>query len=258
MDHLKKISPTLHSMASKVNIHAPTYINYVISHVMMPKEVKRMGLKTTNLQALINPNSSASNKSKYKSLEAEYREVLSRLVPYKNTPLHRVITVHDGTITREAGLLLYGLIRERKPSTVLETGVYNGFSTAIILSALNKNKKGELYSTDIKDGVGRFVKNMDTHRWHKCIGSPKNILKKTLKKIHRLDMFVHDSDHSYENMTYEFNQAYKKMKGRGIIMSDDVDMNNAFWDFSSTRKLHPKVVYSPIKLFGVVFLNKGK
>ena len=44
--------------------------------------------------------------------------------------------------------LLYFLTRYLNPENVLETGVAAGFSSYAILSALQKNRKGTLYSSD--------------------------------------------------------------------------------------------------------------
>ena len=46
---------------------------------------------------------------------------------------------------------LYGLVREFKPKTLIETGVCNGVSTAVILAALERNKVGSLYSIDLPE-----------------------------------------------------------------------------------------------------------
>lgn len=47
-----------------------------------------------------------------------------------------------------SGERLYSLIRSEKPETVVETGVANGFSSTVILSALQKNGHGTLISVD--------------------------------------------------------------------------------------------------------------
>lgn len=43
----------------------------------------------------------------------------------------------------EVSIRLYGLVREFKPKTLIETGVCNGVSTAVILAALEMNDGGE-------------------------------------------------------------------------------------------------------------------
>jgi len=43
---------------------------------------------------------------------------------------------------------LYALVRKYRPNTIVETGVYNGVSTASMLLALDENDSGELHSLD--------------------------------------------------------------------------------------------------------------
>lgn len=49
---------------------------------------------------------------------------------------------------------LYALVREYRPRTIVETGVYNGVSTASLLLALAENETGELYSLDASPLLG--------------------------------------------------------------------------------------------------------
>ena len=49
-------------------------------------------------------------------------------------------------------------------------------------------------------------------------------------------LFFHDSDHTYENMTWEFKTAYRILKPMAII-SDDVNLNSSFSDFCNLLNL---------------------
>ncbi len=185
----------------------------------------------------------------------EFNKALSNIAAYKKMPLQRLHTMSDGTITKEAAYYLYHLIRTQKPEIILETGISYGFSTAIILSALNANKFGSLYSTDIHNEVGIMTWSVDKSRWHKCIGKPKTILKDTLKKIKKpIDMFLHDSDHSYASMFYEYKTVFPYLSPTAYLMSDDVNDNSAFLDFCNKKELKPCAIYSSLKLFGVTRL----
>src|SRR5205085_9625877 len=53
-------------------------------------------------------------------------------------------------LSRQAGIL-YALIRARRPSVIIETGVCNGVSSAVILTALERNQHGHLYSIDLPE-----------------------------------------------------------------------------------------------------------
>jgi hypothetical protein len=42
----------------------------------------------------------------------------------------------------------------------------------------------------------------------------------------------HDSDHSNEHMTWEFEQAWPAIRPSGLLLSDDIITNRAFDDFA--------------------------
>ncbi len=61
---------------------------------------------------------------------------------------------HPAHLGVDNGLKLYALLREKKPSVVVETGVCNGMSSAVILKALEDNDHGRLYSVDLPVTAG--------------------------------------------------------------------------------------------------------
>jgi hypothetical protein len=58
----------------------------------------------------------------------------------------------------------------------------------------------------------------------------KNFKKETLNLKRDPLIFFHDSDHSYENMFFEFQWAWNNLLAE-VIISDDIDGNDAFFDF---------------------------
>ena len=56
-------------------------------------------------------------------------------------------------LSLEEAVSVYFLVQNLKPEVVIETGVSDGMSSFFILTALNENKKGSLYSIDLR-GVG--------------------------------------------------------------------------------------------------------
>ena len=58
----------------------------------------------------------------------------------------------------------------------------------------------------------------------------KNFKKETLNLKRDPLIFFHDSDHSYENMFFEFQWAWNNLQAE-VIISDDIDGNDAFFDF---------------------------
>lgn len=54
-----------------------------------------------------------------------------------------------------------------------------------------------------------------------------------LEQLGKINMFIHDSQHSYENMMFEYITAWNHLKEGGILLSDDTNLNRAFIDFSA-------------------------
>ncbi len=149
-------------------------------------------------------------------------------------------------------LLVYLLIRALKPKVVVETGVATGESTSHILQALSDNGKGILYSIDMpfqwyispKDTLwvdilpigeqpGYLVPDELRARWTLILGRSCEKLPPLLESLGEIDLFLHDSEHTYENMTFEFNCAWTHIRTGGFLVTDDPvwEGNTAFHDF---------------------------
>lgn len=135
---------------------------------------------------------------------------------------------------------LYVITRIMKPQAVVETGVFKGSSSFAILSALEKNEKGCLYSIDLPSArlkgkeVGWLVPENLLKRWHLQMGLSSDLLPDLLKDIEGgVDIFLHDSEHSYENMMWEYMYVLKAMREGGLILSHDISRNSAFKEFAN-------------------------
>ena len=126
---------------------------------------------------------------------------------------------------------MYALVRKIKPKIIIETGVYHGCSTSMFLIALDKNKKGKLISIDKCDteNLGKFIPEKVKYRWELKKGLTKDILPTINKKI---DIFFHDSTHTYSNMMMEYQWAINHLRQNKLLMSHDIGTNNAFFDFA--------------------------
>ncbi len=187
------------------------------------------------------------------SIKKEYEELATKLQMTHNYA--KLKYPEDFKIEDKTAFLLYSLVRLYKPNVVVETGVANGHSTFYILSALNKNAKGKLYSIDISKDVGSLVSEELKERWELIILEKpleKN-LEKFLAKIAPFDLFVHDSNHMYFWQALEYKLAYKYIiKNGGFIMTDDADYSYAFLDFCKAHKLAPVFLFDSRKIFGIV------
>jgi predicted O-methyltransferase YrrM len=149
---------------------------------------------------------------------------------------------HNGTAT--LGELCYLACRCLRPRVVVETGVAYGVTSAYILQALTDNGHGELHSIDLPplaEGadsyVGHFVPHELRARWNLHIGPASRLLPDILREANTIDVFVHDSLHTYSHMKWEFERALLSLRPGGALISDDIEGNRAFEE--ATR--HPSV-----------------
>ena len=184
----------------------------------------------------------------------------------------------EGYTTGAIGLAertyLYALIRHLRPRTAVETGVANGFSTAFLLLALERNGEGHLHSIDLPrivgeddavdfyEGEGRagvppermpgwLVPDHLRERWTLRLGKSQDELPPLLETVPEVDFFMHDSEHSYECMSFEFGHAWPRLREGGVLVSDDVNSTAAF------PELAARVERSPIAIArGMAFLVK--
>jgi len=146
---------------------------------------------------------------------------------------------------------LYCIIRATMPSAIVETGVASGISSAFILRALHDNRKGKLYSIDLPpipdengnvpgdmnwtlpDGVepGCAIPPQLRYRWELITSSSEIALPPLLQRLGQIDIFLHDSDHSYQHMTWEYETAWPHIRAGGLLLSDDIGLNSAMIDF---------------------------
>ena len=79
-------------------------------------------------------------------------------------------------------------------------------------------------------------------RWNLNLGKSSDKLQETFDKLDDVDIFVHDSLHTYKNMMFEFECAKKNLNENGIIISDDVLDNDAFFYFSNRDSLDSHLI----------------
>jgi predicted O-methyltransferase YrrM len=134
---------------------------------------------------------------------------------------------------------VYALVRLLRPEVVVETGVADGTTSAYILQALEDNGRGHLYSIDVPSerlphgkAPGWIIDDALRHRWTLRIGPSSELLEGLLKELQRIDVFLHDSLHTYENMMFEYRAAWPYLASSGLFLSHDVGRNAAFFDFA--------------------------
>jgi len=129
-----------------------------------------------------------------------------------------------GTFGCEA---LYLLVRSARPSVIVETGVLYGASSGHILAALAANGEGLLYSIELgrdqwEPAHEYFVPEDLRGRWRLIIGDTRRELPGVMADCSPVDIFYHDSLHTYAHMAWEYRTALPWLAPRGLLASDDV------------------------------------
>jgi predicted O-methyltransferase YrrM len=181
-------------------------------------------------------------------------------------------------------LLPYALIRALRPEVFVETGVLHGMSSLFVLRALRANGGGRLVSIDYpsyfetgsrsRDGFedtlpagrqpGWMVPAAWRDLWDLRLGKSLELLPPLLAEFDTIDIFVHDSDHTYETMTAEFRLAWAHLRPAGVLVADNINCNDAFADFCKHVDHRPLLVPNAIGehvdptavRFGLIFKSR--
>ena len=152
--------------------------------------------------------------------------------------------------SEEGKKLLYLAVRALRPRLVVETGPFNGASSTFLLHALEANGgDGRLVSFDVpyaRDALGVpipkgrepawLVPNELRHRFELVLGDTRQTLRRRLAG-ETVDLFFHDSLHTTRHMLFEFRVAWRHLRPGGVLVSDDVFWNPAFWLFTQVHRV---------------------
>lgn len=57
-----------------------------------------------------------------------------------------------------------------------------------------------------------------------------------------IDLYIHDSEHSFRFIRKEMALVWSKLSKNGIIIADDLDWSNGFFSFCVEKKLYPLII----------------
>jgi predicted O-methyltransferase YrrM len=140
---------------------------------------------------------------------------------------------------------LYGLTRWLRPMVIVESGGFIGMSSAFILKALADDKlaTSKFYSVELSEDCeqGALIPDelRSCCRFVPIRGRIEDFLNGN-ELPGSIDMFLHDSSHSYRHMLWEFRQFWSRLRDGGLLVSHDVQMNAAFSEFVSKTYAHEK------------------
>jgi predicted O-methyltransferase YrrM len=154
-----------------------------------------------------------------------------------------------------APLDLYAIVRLLKPRHVVETGVSSGVSSAHLLLALRDNRTGQLHSIDLPTSqraaqlakaestvslppgrlTGFAVPEELRTGWDLHIGPSQVLLPVVARGLDRIDLFLHDSYHTPEHLTFELEAVRPKLRPGSIVLADNTEWTgDAFERFAAS------------------------
>lgn len=166
-------------------------------------------------------------------------------------------------------LLLYFLSRHLKPEIVVETGVAAGWSSQAILTALSKNEKGTLYSSDFpyfryenpEKYVGYIVDENLKKNWNLYIDGDENNLPKIIKSLsQKIGLFHYDSDKSITGRNFAYQIIQPILDNNAIVIFDDIQDNMHFKNFVESHQCPYKIFKFENKYIGLTgpYFDEGK
>ena len=146
-------------------------------------------------------------------------------------------------------------MRSLKPTVVLETGVANGHGTVVLLPAVRRNGQGDPHSTDVSDKVGGLLTAEERAAWRFHRLPPdgsRAALSALLARLGQIDLFFHDSEHTYGWQTLEYESVLPRLNPAGWLVTDDADASYAFLDCCVRHGLKSTTVLDHSKFVGLV------
>ncbi len=133
-------------------------------------------------------------------------------------------------------IVLAALLEIFEKNTFIETGTQHGISaSAVAKCSAESNLNLSMHTIDV--GSTYLVKHESEVNYIRLKRPARKVFKKiTLEIAKGKTLFFHDSDHTYENMCFEFDWAWNILRVE-ILVSDDIDLNNAYSNFCSDNSL---------------------
>ena len=154
---------------------------------------------------------------------------------------------------------LLGLVKEKKPSKILEIGVAAGATTAIISSFIEKEKEStEIYSVDLNYKMWNDPSLNTGFVLEKCVKNFKYVKNNLLtgyvaahwlEKIGgNIDFLILDTTHTLPGEVLDFLACYPFLSKDAVVVLHDVALNH-------TGVSHPESLYE-MKYFSSAFATK--
>lgn len=135
---------------------------------------------------------------------------------------------------------LYWLTRYTRPTVAVETGVSAGWSTTAILTAMARNDRGHLYSSDFpffraadpEQAIGLLVPQDVRNRWTLHTTGDDRALPSIVAACESVDLFHYDSDKTRAGRERGMATVLPRLAPGGIAIMDDILNDDWFMRFA--------------------------
>ena len=133
---------------------------------------------------------------------------------------------------------------------MVETGVARGYTSAAALGAMAELGHGRFSASTSRACAatafpttrsGSAVPDAVRDRWTLRLGPSRRLLEPLLRELGEIDVFLHDSDHTYGAQLWEYRTAWPFIRPGGLLISDDVQ-NTAFLEFCDEVGAEPVLI----------------
>ena len=128
----------------------------------------------------------------------------------------------------------YALVRATQPDQVVETGTHLGLGSCAIAAALLRNGHGSLTTIDVDPEAGYLIGEPWASVIQRRIGNSIDLL----AELRDVDMFLHDSLHTYDHETRELAAVEPNLHAKAILLSDNAHESSALSDWAERTGRH--------------------
>ena len=117
----------------------------------------------------------------------------------------------------------------------METGTDKGLGSCVLASALMRNGSGRLTTLDVNPDSGYLIVGRYADAVDRVVGDSVSAIGTGNSPV---DVFLHDSLHTYEHERAEFDAVENRLAGGAVVLTDNADVTDALLDWTSEHGRH--------------------
>jgi hypothetical protein len=151
-------------------------------------------------------------------------------------------------------LLWWVMVRSQRPALIVETGVYEGLGSLVLLTAAARNAAeggpdARVIGVDSDPRAGRLVPDRLKGRWERVVGLSGDALEPAIGD-RRVDVLFHDTPHTREIQEHEFGVVLRHAADEvtivdgsggkvGVLARLAAERGTRLWHFTPVPVAHP-------------------